>query len=165
MIPFRNYRLEKAGLLKSQKSPLSVHWWTVNMLKCPRFYLNLHGSFFVIFLSYSCHRVSMCNENVSIFQILLKQIFLSWFALRMMKIMTKILRCRFKQSFRPFNMLTVDKCPERGLFMHLSDPALCTSEVRIFFKVLQILCRFRICWKKFRNFFLVLRQVHLNWWP
>ena len=33
--------------------------------------------------------------------------------------MKKILPCRFKQSFGPFNMFTVHKCSETGLFGHL----------------------------------------------
>ena len=35
--------------------------------------------------------------------------------------MTKILPCRFKQSFGPFNMLSVHKCPDTGLFTYLSN--------------------------------------------
>ena len=37
--------------------------------------------------------------------------------------MKKIVPCRFKQSFRPFDMLTVHKCSDMGLFTHLSNPA------------------------------------------
>ena len=53
MIPFWNYKLQKAGLLKSLKRPLSEHLWTVNMFKSPKYSLNLHGSIFVIFLDHS----------------------------------------------------------------------------------------------------------------
>ena len=45
----RNYRLQKAWLLKYIKSHESEHLWTVNMLKGPKHCLNLHGSSFVIF--------------------------------------------------------------------------------------------------------------------
>ena len=37
--------------------------------------------------------------------------------------MTKILPCRFKQSFGHFNELTVHKCCETELFRHLSNPS------------------------------------------
>ena len=50
VICFWNYRLQKAGLLKCIKSPVSEHLWTVNMLKCPKDCLSLHGSIFLIFL-------------------------------------------------------------------------------------------------------------------
>ena len=66
----------------------------------------------------TCHQVS--KFSVSRFQILLKQIFASWFPLRMIKNMTKRLPCRFKQSFGPFNMLSVHKGPDTGLFTYLS---------------------------------------------
>ena len=49
VISFWNYRLQIAGLLKYLKSPVSEHLWKVNMLKCPKYSLNMHGSIFVIF--------------------------------------------------------------------------------------------------------------------
>ena len=52
VICFRNYRLQKAGLLKCLKSPVSEHLWTVNMLKGLKHCLNLHGGIFVIFLEH-----------------------------------------------------------------------------------------------------------------
>ena len=53
MICFWNYRMEKAGLLKSLKSLVLEHRRTVNILKCPKHCLNLHGSIFVMFLGLS----------------------------------------------------------------------------------------------------------------
>ena len=53
VICFRNYRLQKAGLLKWQKRPVSQHLWTVNMLKGAKHCLNLQGSIFVKFLDHS----------------------------------------------------------------------------------------------------------------
>ena len=50
VICFRNYRLQKAVLLKCIKSLGSEHLWTFNMLKCPKDCLNHHGSVFLIFL-------------------------------------------------------------------------------------------------------------------
>ena len=50
---FRNYTLQKAGLLKCLKSPVSEHLWTVNMLNGPKDCLNLHGSIFVRFFHHS----------------------------------------------------------------------------------------------------------------
>ena len=43
----------KSGLLKSLKSSVSAHLWTVNMLKSAKNCLNLHGSMFVIFFDHS----------------------------------------------------------------------------------------------------------------
>ena len=56
IIFFWNYRLEKAELLKCQKSRMSEHLWTVNMLKGlkgPNHFLNLHGSIFDTFFDHS----------------------------------------------------------------------------------------------------------------
>ena len=58
------------------------------------------------------------------------------------KNMTKILPCRFKQCFGHFNLLTVHKCCDTGLFRHLSNPASCspyfqkqvTSDSDLFFQ-------------------------------
>ena len=49
VICFWNYTLQKAELLKCQKSPVSEHLSTVNMLKAPKHSINLHGSIFVWF--------------------------------------------------------------------------------------------------------------------
>ena len=48
-----NFRLQKAGLLKNLKSPVSEHLWTVIMLKGSKHYLNLHVSIFVIVFDHS----------------------------------------------------------------------------------------------------------------
>ena len=77
----------------------------------------------------------------------------------------KIVSCRFKQSFGPFNMFTVHKCSDTGLYRHLSNPLLAvysfrkkiTSGTHYFFKVFEISCRFRKLRKKSRKFFLLLR--------
>ena len=53
VISFWTYRLQKAGLLKCLKSPVSEHLWTVNMLKGPKHCINLKGSIFVIFFDHS----------------------------------------------------------------------------------------------------------------
>ena len=52
MISYWNYRLQKSELLKTLKSPVSEHLWTVNMLKGPKHCLNLHGSNFVMFFDH-----------------------------------------------------------------------------------------------------------------
>ena len=52
-ISFWNYRLQKAGLIKCLKSPVSEHLSIDNMLKVPKDFLNLHGSIFVIFFNHS----------------------------------------------------------------------------------------------------------------
>ena len=59
-----------------------------------------------------------------------------------MKKYEKILPRRFKQSFGPFNMLSVRKCSDTLLFRHLSNPAFrslryqkqITSEAHLFFQ-------------------------------
>ena len=52
-ICFWNYRLQKSGLLKCQKSPVSEHLWTVKMLKGLKHSINLHSSIFLIFFDHS----------------------------------------------------------------------------------------------------------------
>ena len=42
------------------------------------------------------------------------------------KNMTKLMPCRFSQCFEHFNMLTVHKCSENGLFTHSSNHAFCS---------------------------------------
>ena len=42
--------------------------------------------------------------------------------------MRKILSCRLKQSLGPFNMLTVRKSSDTGLFKDLNNPAFFTLE-------------------------------------
>ena len=49
VICYWNYKLQKAALLKCPKSPVSEHLWALNMLKCPKDFLNLHGNIFIIF--------------------------------------------------------------------------------------------------------------------
>ena len=59
--------------------------------------------------------------------------------------MTKILQWRFKQFFGHFNVLTVHKCSDTGLFGRLSKPALCslkfqkqiTSKAHLFFRSIE----------------------------
>ena len=52
VICFSNYKLQKAGLLKGWKSPVSEHLWIVNKFKDLKDCLNLHGSIFVTFFDY-----------------------------------------------------------------------------------------------------------------
>ena len=49
VIRFWIYRLQKEGLLKCLKNPMSEHLWSVNMLKEQKYCLNLHSSIFFIF--------------------------------------------------------------------------------------------------------------------
>ena len=53
MICFWNDRLQKAGLLKSLKSPVLKYLWTVNISEGPKHCLNLHRSVFVVFFDHS----------------------------------------------------------------------------------------------------------------
>ena len=65
--------------------------------------------------------------------------------------MRKVLLRRFKESFKPFNMLTVHKCPDTGLFGHLLTPPFSVynfrkkSPLRPIFslRVFQFLCSLR----------------------
>ena len=70
-----------------------------------------------------CQYVSKQSQD---FEILLKRIFRADFLSDWSKYMTKILRGKFKQSFGPFNMLTVDKCSDTRLFRHLTNSAFCS---------------------------------------
>ena len=48
-----SYRLQEAAELNYRKSRVSEHLWRVNMFKCPKDFLNLHGSIFVRFFDHS----------------------------------------------------------------------------------------------------------------
>ena len=67
LINFRYYGLQKTWLDKCLKSPVSEHRSTVDMLKRPKHYYNLHGSTFIIFSHHS-------ERN----KVKLKQKYLSW---------------------------------------------------------------------------------------
>ena len=58
VISFWNYILPKARLLKCLKGPVSEELWTVNVLKSPKPFLNLHGSIFVRFFDNSEKKIS-----------------------------------------------------------------------------------------------------------
>ena len=45
--------MENAGVLKCLKSAVSEHLWTVNIIKAPKDYFNVHGTIFVIFFYHS----------------------------------------------------------------------------------------------------------------
>ena len=62
--------MEKAGLLKSLKSLVLEHRRTVNILKCPKHCLNLHGSIFVMFLGHSEKKISSKNSFSEVSEIL-----------------------------------------------------------------------------------------------
>ena len=53
VIFFWNYRLQKAGLFKCQKSPVLKHLWTVNMLMGSKHLINAHDGIFAIFFDHS----------------------------------------------------------------------------------------------------------------
>ena len=74
----------------------------------------------------TCDRVSVCQQIVLRFQILLKESLWSWFPFRAIKKCDKNSANRFKSSFGHFKMLTVHKCSDTGLFRHLSNRAFCT---------------------------------------
>ena len=103
------------------------------------------------------------NKESQDFRYYSSRIFLADLLPEWSKNMTRILPWRFNQSFRPINMLTLHKCSDTGRFRHLSNPAFCslqfqkqiTSEAHIFFKVSQILCKFRKCRKKLRKYFSI----------
>ena len=69
MICFCNYKLEKSGLPKCIKSPMSEHLWGVNMLSGPKHCLNLHGCIFVIFFDEFEEKisVSVVSESLRLF--------------------------------------------------------------------------------------------------
>ena len=53
VLSFWNYRLQRAGLLKCLKNPMTENSCTVNMLNRPKDSLNPHGSIFLIFFDHS----------------------------------------------------------------------------------------------------------------
>ena len=75
--------------------------------------------------------------------------------------LTKTLLCRFKQWFRPFNMLTVHKSSDTGFFGLLSNSAFPVYNFskkwpvrpNFFLKVFKILCKFWKCRKNPKNVF------------
>ena len=58
----RNYKLQNAWLLKCLKRPVSEHFWTVNMLKGSKNFLNLHHSSFAIF--FELHVEKFCLSSI-----------------------------------------------------------------------------------------------------
>ena len=76
--------------------------------------------------------------------------------------MTKKLLCRLKESFGPFNMLTVHKCSDRGLFTDLINPAFrslqfqkeITSEAHVLFQSILSFMKVPITKKKIEKTFL-----------
>ena len=66
---FRNYRLQKAWLLKCLKSPVSEHIWTVKMLKGSKHCRDQQVSSFVIFCDH-CERTSLRDALLVVSEIL-----------------------------------------------------------------------------------------------
>ena len=60
------YRLQKAGLPKCLRSPVSQHLWTGNTSEGPKHYLNLQGRIFVIFSDHSERKSSqkICFSSI-----------------------------------------------------------------------------------------------------
>ena len=75
------------------------------------------------------HPESISYQTVSRFQILLRKYFWKEVISESSKNVTKLLPFRSEQCFGPFNMLTVRKCSETGLFRHLSNHAFWSSGV------------------------------------
>ena len=66
------------------------------------------------------------NKQSQDFRYYWMRIFWANFLSEWSKNMTKTLLCRLKQCFGPFNMSTVHKCCDTGLFRHLSNPRFCS---------------------------------------
>ena len=81
--------------------------------------------------------------------------------------MTKVLWWRFQQCFGHFNMFTVHKYVDTGLFMHLINRAFCSPEHRkwinyeahLFLQMFKNWCRFQNLTKKIRKKFWVLEKI------
>ena len=73
----------------------------------------------------TCHRESISYQTSSIFHILLERVFGPELVSNWWKNMTKLQPCRFGQCFGPFNMLTLHKFSDTGLFTYLSNDAFC----------------------------------------
>ena len=66
------------------------------------------------------------NKHIPDLRYYYNRVFRADFFSEWSKKVTKLLACRFKQSFGPFNILTVHKCSGTGLFRHLSSPTFCS---------------------------------------
>ena len=85
--------------------------------------------------------------------------------------MTKILPCRWKESFGHFNMLSVHKCSDRGIFGYISISAFCslyfhkegTSEAHVFFsKYSKFYVDFRNGGKNSENIFFWNNSIRIG---
>ena len=74
-----------------------------------------------------CHYVNNKSQD---FRYYSDRIFRAHFLPEWWKNMTKILRCRLKQCFGAFQMLTGDKCSHTRLFSHLSNPTFCSGKIQ-----------------------------------
>ena len=70
-----------------------------------------------------CHYVNKESQDFRYFS---NGIFWTDFLSEWSKNLTKILPRIFEQCSEPFNMLSVHKCYDTGLFRHLSNPAFCS---------------------------------------
>ena len=67
--------------------------------------------------------VNMLTNSLKISDTTKTQFFKLIFFQSVQKNMRKIVPCWVKESFEPFNTLTVHKCSDTGFFRHLSDLA------------------------------------------
>ena len=96
----------------------------------------------------------------------------TWFPFRLIKKYDKNTAVQIEGVFfGHFNMLSVHKCSDRGIFGYISISAFCslyfhkegTSEAHVFFfKVFQILCRFPKWSKKFRKYFFWNNSIRIG---
>ena len=66
------------------------------------------------------------NRQSQDFRYYWKSILRTQFLAERSKSMRKLLPCRCEQCFWPFNMLTVHKCSDMGLFRHFRNHAFCS---------------------------------------
>ena len=105
---------------KSQINSGNLFYYTDNCIwiRC------LNNHFYwerILFIGCQC-----ANKQSQDFRYYKNRIFWAEFLSEWSKNMTKILPCRFKQSFGLFNMLTIYKFSDTRLFRHLSHPAFCS---------------------------------------
>ena len=118
----------------------------------------------------TCHRESICWQTVWRFQILQRQNFLHLSSLRVTKKYEKLLLSRVEQCFRAFKMLTVHKCCDSDLFIHLINHAASSIlfhkyvsyESYLLFQNVQNLISSSEMQKKIQKILLVFKIISLN---
>ena len=104
----------------AEKTSENIFWFWDNCIwiGCVK-----HSIYWEKILVIRCQDVNKQSQDFRYYQ---KWIFRADFLWKWSRNMTKILSCRFKQSFGPFKMLTIYKCSVTRFFGHLINSAFCS---------------------------------------